>query len=311
MFSARRAAHLVTLVFAGFSLCATSGCGKEEKAIAKIRGEYAAGDYAETAALCEDALRDGVAKGEVNFYYGLSFLATGRDAEALGRFERALEADSALSVRIVEELVAMARKSHSQGLVERATRLARAAVDIEPGAGIGALRYVVADDLFGERNWRAASREYVRALAEYPDTAAAERGYFNLSASLAAAGDTSAAIAALEHQLEGFPRGALGSEARWNLAGILYARGLAEFETGDYDAAAGLARRVLRFSDDPAIVQKARFLIGEAAERSGDFDGAFEQYSAIAEEVEGPSAGLAERARAKIRAFRDAGLLKR
>ncbi len=306
--SKRRIAHLSVLVFAGVSLCAAVGCSKKENVLSAIRREYAAGNYAETTALCEQALRDDIATGEVHFYYGLSLLASSRDVEAVDRLEKAVEADSTLAGAISKELLARARENLTRGAVDRAARFAKEAVDFAPDADVGPLRYLVAAAHMEDRDWQAATREYARAIAEFPDTSVAERGYFNMAECYVVAGDSGAAISALEKQLEEFPRGPLLSEAQWNLADILYHRGLTEFSRGEYDSAAVFARRILARSEDPAVVQRARFLLGESSERAGDFEAAFEQYSAIVKESNGAAGGIADRAREKIRAFRDAGL---
>lgn len=304
----RRIAHLSLLVFAGVSLCSATGCGKKEKYLSEIRREYAAGNYAETTALCEQALRDNIGTGEVHRYYGLSLLASRREIEGVEHLEKAVEADSTLAGPISKELLSRARENIARGSFDRAARFAKEAVDFAPDADIGSLRYLVAAAHMQDRDWEAATREYARAIAEFPDTTAAERGYFNMAECYVVAGDSGAAISALEKQLKEFPRGPLVSEAHWNLLDILYHRGLTEFSRGEYDSAAVLARRILAQSDDAAVVQRARFLLGESCERAGDFEAAFEQYSAIIKESNGAIGGVVDRAREKIRAFRDAGL---
>jgi tetratricopeptide (TPR) repeat protein len=302
--------HLAVFVIAGVCLCALSSCDKKEDALSAIRREYAAGNYAETRALCEQALRDKISGGEVQFYYGLTLLSYGRDVEALESFGKAVESDTTLAASIANELVTRAREALVSGATGRAARLSKAAVDIMPAVKIGPLRYLVAAERLGQRDWDAALREYSRAIAEYPDTSAAERGYFNMAECYVLAGDSSAAIATLEKQLEKFPRGKLLSDGEWKLVNLLYNRGMTEFWRGDYDAAAGFARRMLGRSDKSVMVQKARFLLGESCERAGDFGGAYEQYSAIVND-EDAARGIVGRAQAKIRAFRDAGLLRR
>jgi tetratricopeptide (TPR) repeat protein len=306
--SGREAVRLGMLLFAGVLVCASCGCAKKRSALSSIRHEYAEGNYEETVALCERALRNNVVDGDVYYYCGLSLLAMGMDLESFSRFERAVAIDGALAVDISEQLVGKARESLAQGKTSGAARRARAAVELNPRLRIGPLEYLVADSFFEDREWEKAALHYAEALAEFPDTGAAEGAYFNVAACQSVTGDSAAAIETLGEQLSKFPRGALASQAEWNLLNLLYDRARSEFERGNYDAAVGLLRRMPSRSENTALAQQARFLLGECYERMGDFAGAYDQYKAIVEEDLGGSGRIAERARAKMDAFRDAGL---
>ena len=296
------------LLFAGVLLCAALGCANKRKDLAAIRDTYAAGKYEETVLLCDRTLRGGVEDGEVYYFCGMSLLALGRDPEAHDRFERALRADSALSGGITGHLIDKAEDARAGGAIGRAARLARTAAEFDGEAPVGSLKYLVAGSYFEEKDWKAAARWYAEAIAEYPDTDAAESAYFNLAACLSAVGDSSSAIEALEKQLSEYPRGTLASRAGWTLANLLYDKARSDFIRGDYETAVRGARRVIDTARHTVMIQKAGFLLGESYERMGDFDSAYEQYRAIAGEDDNAPGGIAERARAKIRALRDAGL---
>ena len=295
-------------LFAGVVLCAAAGCAQEGKDLGVIREAYAKGKYEEALSLCERSIRKGGAGGEIFCYSGMSLLAMGRDAESGDRFRAALRADSSLGDEITGALSARAKGSADRGAMPRATLLARAAAEIDRAAPIGPLKYLVAKSYFEERNWSEAARWYAGAIAEYPDTNAAESGYLDLAACRAATGDSLSAIEALEAQLSRFPRGALADRAAGTLSGLLYGRARSEFAHGDYDSAVRTAERVVAGYADKMMVEKAMFLIGESYERMGEFERAYEQYEAIAREDRGTPGGVAERARAKMRSFRDAGL---
>lgn len=306
--SGRRAAECRVFLLAAAVLLAAAGCAERRKDLGAIREAYAEGKYEEAISLCERSIQKGIADGGIYYYSGMSLLATGKDAAAVDRFREALRADSALSDEITGALLDRARDSLDRGTIRRATLLARAAVEIDRAAPAGPLGYLVALGYFEERNWPEAAHWYTESIAGYPETDAAETGFFNLAASRAAMGDSAAAIEAFEAQLERFPRGGLADRAVWALSGLLYDRARTEFERGDYDAALRTAERVVTGSSDELMTQKAMFLIGESYERMGEFEKAYERYEAVAGEDRGAPGGIAERARAKMRGFRDAGL---
>lgn len=296
------------LLFAGVILWTALGCARKRADLSAIRAAYAAGNYEETVLLCDSALRGGVEEGEVYYLSGMSLLALGRDTEARDRFERTLRADSAFSGRITGRLIEEAEDSQRRGAVNRAARLARTAAEFDGGAPIGPLKYLVAGSYFEDKDWKEAGRWYGEAVVEYPDTDAAEIAYFNLAACLSAVGDTSSAIEALEKQLSEHARGTLASRAGWTLSNLLYDKARSDFDHGDYEAAIRGARRVVDTARNTVMILKAKFLLGESYERMGDFDSAYEQYREIAGEDENVPEGIDARARAKIRAFKDAGL---
>jgi len=231
-----------------------------------------------------------------------------RDAAAADRFRAALVSDATLSDEIAGALVEKARQSLNRGTLPRAALLARAASEIDRDAVGGPLLYLLGAGYLEERSWSEAAYWYGEAVAEYPDTDAAESAYFNLAASRAAMGDSLSAIEALEVELGRFPRGALAARAVWTLSHLLFGRATAEFSRGDYDAALRTAGRVATEATDELLIRKAKFLMGESYERMGEFDRAYEQYEAIAKEDRGAPGGPSERARAKMKSMRDAGL---
>ena len=306
--SGRQAARLSMLSLAGVLLCASCGCARKGSGLSAIRHEYTKGKYDEAIALCERAVRNNTADGEVYYYYGLSLLAADRDLEAFNRLEEAVSADSTLAPDVSGQLVGKAMESIARGMTYRAAQRVREAVGLNTGLRIGSLGYLVADSYYEDKQWGKAARYYAGALTEYPDTSVAEGGYFNLAVCQREAGDSAAAIQTLEKQLSKFPRGPLASRAEWSLFDLLYNRARSEFGRGNYDVAAGLVSRVPDRSENTALVQQARFLLGECYERTGDFAGAYEQFKTIVEDDRGGSGQIVERARAKMNAFRDAGL---
>jgi tetratricopeptide (TPR) repeat protein len=304
----RQAARWGVLSLAGVLVCACCGCTRKGSESSAIRREYAKGKYEEAIALCDRAVRNNSAGGDVYYYYGLSLLAEGRDVEAFKRLEEAVSADSARASDASGELVGRAMDSIARGMAHRAAQLVREAADLDAELTVGPLGYLVADSYYEDKKWEDAASCYTRALREYPDTSAAERGYFNLAACQSTAGDSTAAIETLETQLSKFPRGPLASQARWGLSDLLYGRARSEFDRGNYDVAAGLVTRMPRWEEDTALVQQARFLQGECYERTGDFAKAYEVFKTIVEDSPGGSGRMVERARAKMKAFHDAGL---
>lgn len=306
--SGRQAARIGALFAIAIVLGAACGCSKRDKALSAIKSEYTGGNYEAAVTLCERAVRDDVADAEVFCYYGLALLSLDRDVEAFDRLGKAASMNGALSAEISGRLVAKANESMTRGKVPQAARRARTAVGLDAAADVGPLKYLVADSFFDNKRWREAARYYNEALAEYPDTSAAEKGYLNLASCYAAGGDSASAIEVLEKQLAEFPRGAVASQGEWNLVNLLYDRARSEFQRGDYNGAAVLAERIIGRSENGVAAQRARFLLGESYERMGDYAAAYDQYQTIIQEDRGASGRLVERARAKITALREAGL---
>ena len=303
-----QAARCGILSLAALLLWGSCGCERRGSGASAIQREYAKGNYNEAIALGERAVRHPPVGGEVYYTFGMSLLATGRDSEAFKRLEEAVSADSALARDVSAGLVEWARDSIGRGMTVRAARLIREAVRADGELRIGPLGYLVADSYFEEKDWQSAGRYYARALAEYPDTIAAEQAYFNLAACQCAAGDSAAAIESLEKELSRFPRGALASQARWSLAEVLYGGARSEFDRGNYAMAADMLSRMPRSDGNVALDLEARFLRGECYERMGDFAEAYAVFKSIADGGGDGSARIAERARAKMKAFHDAGL---
>lgn len=288
---------------------AVTGCSRERKAVESIRQAYERGDFAEAVVLCERAFRDDFDGSELYFFYGLSLISLDRDIESFGALKRAAELDGSLVAGIAAQLVAAGKRSFERGERTRAALRMRTAAEIDSGVELGRFGFLIADVCFDEREFEKAGRYFSAALEAYPDTAVAEGAFFKLSECFSETGDSLGAIEVLERQLRSFPVGSLAERAEWRLVSLLFESAQAEFNRGDYDSALEILTRVISRSDNPALVQKSRFMIGECYERNEDFEKAYAQYRAIIDEDLGASSRLVERARAKIKIMDDAGLL--
>ena len=304
-----RLAHLGVVVLIGTLLLANGGCTKKKKTLSSIEDAYTRQDYDETMVLCEHALKNNVVDGDIYLYYGMALVAIGRDFESFDRFERAVQLDGSLSGFVAGYLEQKGRESFAAGEGTRAARRLRAAVEFDPRVELGALKYVLADEYFGAKEFDKAARLYTAALEEFPDTVVAEEALFNLSASYSALGDSAAAMEVLERQLALFPRGGLARQAEWRLVNMFYDSAQSEFERGNYETVIEVVTELLARTENVSLIQRARFLLGETYERMGEFDKAYVQYKAIIQEDRGASGRIVARARAKIDALRDAGLL--
>jgi len=287
-----------------------AGCSGKNDNLNAIRTAYEAHDYEETLVQCRHALRTGADDVEVQRYYGLALLAMGRDFEAFEHFRKVVATDPKYSAPLARHLVEWAGDAYGRGDTRRASDCLLAAIDIDPAiSGLGFYRYLVADAYFEQKQFSEAERYYKDALAEYPDTAIAEGALYNLSQCHIANEDSSAAIADLETQLERFPKGDLSEQALWRLSNLLYESARSDFARGNYEAVVETVGKLLERTDNQSLVQRARFVLGEAYERLGDYAHAYEQYRAIIDEDRGASGRVVERARERIAAFRDSGLL--
>jgi tetratricopeptide (TPR) repeat protein len=300
---------LQTVVLFCVLLVALGACSKKKKSLASIQHSYSRNDFAETIVQCEHAIRNNIRSSEVYYYYGLSLLELGRDYESFRQFQEAVSLDSTTSPRIAARLVEKGREAIGGGESRRAADRLKRAAELDRGVRLGEFDFLVADAYFKDRSYSQAARFYASAVANYPDTAAAEQAFFNMSECHVALGDSAAAIEALERQVESFTRGALSSRARWKLVNLLYGRAGSEFARGNYETVVEQVNELLGRTENLTLIQRARFLLGEAYERLGEYREAYNQYKAIIQEDRGASGRVVQRARAKIDAFRDSGLI--
>lgn len=290
-------------------LCMTVGCSKEKKTVSTIKTEFSNENYAETMVQCEHALRNNIVDAEVYYYYGMALLAVGRDYESFDRFSEAVRMDSALAEPAAEYLGEAAMESFRAGRSKEAAARFKLAADLTPDAEFGVFAFSLGDAYYRDRVFGRAVRFYEEALTERPDTTAAETAYANLAESYLAIGDSTAAVDALERQLLYFSRGPAAVQAEWKLVNLLYESARSEFGRGNYEAAQDILTELLKRTDNISLVQRARFVLGESYERMGEYGKAYEQYKAIIKEDLGASGRIVDRARARIDAFRDAGLI--
>jgi tetratricopeptide (TPR) repeat protein len=298
---------LVTLL-----VCATvvlSGCSEKRKVMNNIKESFSDKNYHETIIRCEHAIRHNIRTADVYYYYGLSLLEMGRDYESFTRFEDAVAQDSTFASRIAGRLLQAARQSLTKGDSRRAADRLKFATKLKVKLDMGPLRYLVADAYFEDRDFAAAAENYRVAVSQYPDTAAAEPAYFNMAECYVSLGDSLQAATVLEKELESFPKGPLAVRAGWRMVNLMYDQARSEFSRGNYENVVGQVTHLLELTTNSSLVQKSRFLLGETYERMGDYRSAYGEYKAIIDEDRGASGRIVERAKEKIDAFRDAGLL--
>jgi tetratricopeptide (TPR) repeat protein len=285
------------------------GCSKKKKTVSTIKDEFSKKNYTETMVQCEHAIRNNVVDAEVYYYYGMALIAVGRDFESFDRFSKAVAMDSSLTVPVAEHLGDLARESFRAGRAKEAEARLKLVAELTPEADFGVFAFSLGDAYYHDRAYASAARFYEEALAERADTSAAESAYANLVESYLAMGDSTAALDTLERQLADFRRGPAAAQAEWKLVNLLYLRARSEFDRGNYEAAQEILAVLLGRTDNVSLIQRARFVLGESYERLGEYGKAYEQYKAIIKEDLGASGRIVERARARIDAFRDAGLI--
>lgn len=301
----------LTLTALAVVLCCVlaSGCSEERRTIAKIKSAYNDGDFDEAILLCESALRHDIHGAEVPQYYGLALLGKGRDFEAFRRFDDAITIEPNIAPDIASRLLDAGREAFRRGKRQKAAQLLRRAREYDATVDLGRLKFLVAEAYFEDRDFEDAAHLYKDAVASWPDTAVAEAAFFNLAASRLALEDSSGALEALEAQLKRFPRGTLAAEARFKTVTLMYEHAQGEFRRGNYDAVVEEVTQLLERTDNNSLVQRARFLLGEAYERLEEYHDAYDQYRAIIDKDRGASGRIVDRARQKILAFEESGLL--
>jgi TolA-binding protein len=291
-----------------FAVIGVAGCSREARTEGDIRTAFEKADYDETMVLCEHAIRHEIRTSEVYYYYGLALLESGRDFESFRRLHEAVALDSSLATTVAEYLLGKGRASASRNDQRRAADRLKAAVAFDASIPLDEHAFVVASAFYDERDYERA-RVLFEQIATSADTRKAEEASFKLSECLVAMGDTASAIETLDMHILRFPKGTYTQRAEYRLVNILLDGAQAEFHRGNYETVVSQITLLLERTDNRTIVQRARFLLGEAYERMGEYTSAYEQYKAIIDEDRGASGRIVDRARSKIAAFRDSGLL--
>jgi tetratricopeptide (TPR) repeat protein len=312
---ARHALHsklhviLTRLIPLGFVAALAAGCSAEKKALAEIREAYARGQYEETVALCRHAVRRDRASAEVHYLHGAALVALGRDFEGFRKLEEGARGDEDWASAAAELLLARGRADVDAGNRSRGARRLREAAEIRPGLALGSRRYLVARAYFEDKDYARAASHYDQAVREYPDTVGAEEAALDLAAAYAALGQRANARETLTALLARRPQGRLRAEASWRLANLTYEEAEQQFVVGSYDAVPALVEEMLSLTNNRGLEQKGHFLLGEAYEAMGEFTSAYEQYREVIRDDRGASGRIVERAKEKIAAMREAGLL--
>ena len=285
-----------------------SGCSREKKAIDEIRGAFEAEEYQETIANCRHAIRKGITSPDVYYYYGASLVSLNRDFEGFRQLEEAVRGNPALSSGTAKYLFDGGEQSYRKRLRSKAAKRMQKAIEIDPALDLGPYLYLVADAYFGDNDYERATQCYSKALAEIPDTTAAEQAYLNMASAYVELGAPARAMESLEQMLKVFPDGHEANQARWRLVNLMYEQGEKQFLLGNHEEAVEVISELLSITRNPGLSKKSRFLLGETYERMGEFELAYHEYRKIIESDRGASGRIVERAKQKIAALREAGL---
>lgn len=284
------------------------GCSKEKKALAEIEQAYATKEYREAIALCKHAVRKKIESAEIHYYYGASLISLNLDYEGFRQMDKAAGLEPGIGPRISDFLYLEAVKSFKKNKRVQTARRMQKATEFDPVLDLGVYRFLVAESYFEVKDYAKAASLFDEAIKCYPDSSAAEAAYFKMAESYAEMGVPGRAQESLEQMLELYPRGEYRTRARWRLVNLLYEEGEKHFLLGNFEETVRLVNRLIVITSNPGLIQKGRFLLGETYEAMGAFDKAYEQYRGVIQGDRGASGRIVERAREKIRAFKEAGL---
>jgi tetratricopeptide (TPR) repeat protein len=293
------------------AICAAlivASCSQERKSRSEIGNAFADGNYRETVALCRYAIRRNIEEAFVYHYYGMSLVELGRDSEGFARLEEATRLDPGVTRESAEFLMGKARKSVGRGGRKTASRRFVQAVKMDPSLDLGPWRFMVADTYFEVNDYVQAAPLYRAAISAYPDTSVCQEAYFNLARSYAELDLASDARAVLEISLARYPRGRYKSDSRFLLETLLLGEAESDFALGNFETVVELLTRVLEETRNPGMAQRGHFLLGETYEAMGEFSAAYLEYKQVIEGDLGTSGSIVEKARAKMKAFREAGV---
>jgi tetratricopeptide (TPR) repeat protein len=285
-----------------------SGCSGRSKTLAEIREHYEAAQYRETIARCKQAFRRDIRDGEVYYYYGLALIRLGREYEAFQQLDTAVRLKPALARPTAEILLEDGRAALHQGNRNRAGQWVIAAIKYWPALDLGEMIFLAGEESVQEEDFERAASLLSRAVTAYPDTAAAEGALFQLGLCYEKLAIEREARQTFEKLLANYPRSQFKVEAKWKLANLLYEQGEKEFENGNFESAAAVIADMFDLTDNITLIQKGRFLRGQAFEGLGEFEKAYREYRAIIDEDQGASGRIVQRARDKINVLRETGL---
>jgi Tfp pilus assembly protein PilF len=308
MFKRVRSAHIGILCLIVVSACI--GCAREGKTLSSIKKKFANGSYKEVVILSKRALENDSKSAEVRYYYGLSLLALERDHEAFSQLEKAVFIDSLLAPGAARILFKQGEADLVQGRRQRASGRLMEAARLNASLPLGSLTYIVADAYYRNKDYSRAVIYYERAIANKPDTTAAEEAYMQMAEAYAHLQQAQRAEDSYRCLLKKFPRGSLAVKAKWRLANLLLEEARSALDLGNYDRVLSLVHELLDITRNASLIQNARFVLGEAYEGLSEYDMALEQYKEIIRSDQGASGSIIERARQKIEAYRRAGLYK-
>jgi tetratricopeptide (TPR) repeat protein len=283
-------------------LVAVAGCGRGGS-LGKIESAFERGDFADVVALSRHAFRLGDDHPELHLYNGLGLVGLGRDHEGFEEIDRAVAADSALAGRAGEFLWAQAQQRSGSS-----ARRMRQALRFSPGIDLGRNRFAVAGVCFGERDYAEAARLYEQAVTLYPDTSLCEDAYARLAECWMGLKQPDKARAAMEQLVKRYPRGRLAGRAAARLDDAAFDQAQAAYDDGEYLVALDLSRALVESTANRTLQQKARFLLGESFEATGDAASAYAAYREVISSDRGDSGRIVERARARIAVLQEAGL---
>ena len=286
----------------------SAGCSAERKAVREIEATFTRGEYRETVALCRHAIRRNLDFAKVYYYYGASLVSMNRDYEGFRQFDLSVARDPSLAKEVAEFLLREAREDFRNSRRHRAAGRFRKAVETDPNKQLGEFEFLVADLYFEEKQFVPAAAFYHSAITANPDTSASRAAYVNLAAAQMHNGSDSAARQTLVELLARFPRGPHRVEARWRLASLAFDEAEKQFVLGNYESVVELLEEMMENTTNHGLMQKARFLLGETYEAMGEFKDAYAAYRGIIQDDRGASGSIVERAREKVRSFREAGL---
>ncbi|MDH4037976.1 MAG: tetratricopeptide repeat protein [Candidatus Krumholzibacteria bacterium] len=292
------------LTLAVAALLAVSACGGGGT-VGKLKQARERGDYKEMVGLSRHAIRTGDDRPVIHFYHGVGLVGIGRDREGFAEFDRAVDGDDGFADQAA--LFLMEQAEAKPGTSDAARRM-RKASQFDPDVDLGRHRFAVADVCLADRDYAGAAHLYEAAIAAYPDSSACEAAYARLAECWVELNEPEKARATMETLVKKFPRGSEAGRAGARLDDLSFDQAQAAYDAGEYAQSIELATALVESTANRSLQQKARYLLGEACEASGDAAGAYAAYNEIIRSDRGDPGRVVERARARIEALQEAGL---
>lgn len=259
----------------------TAAC-ERKTVLEKAREEFAAGRYREAIFLVRHHVKKGGDESpDLLVLEGRCWLRLEVEAEAEDAFSRAVRIDSAYAPEVANLVRDEAITSMDAGNAARGRRYILRAFEYDSLVNFGAYDAVAGELLLARKDFVRAATYLEQYLGEHPDTAGAAEVMLNLGEAYEGQGRGDDAIALYRQFQERYPKSRLRTTVEWKLENLLFKQGEELYASGEVEKAELALTELVRSADNPLLLERTLFILGEINEERGDFERAIQYYTDV------------------------------